>query len=109
MVQGGKPEVRQIADPVALLVEGDGLPDCGEFGILLDREQEPQPESGLPHAAGTDEQEVLARSTGLLLANDAEQFLERLLARDERRLELVRGKLGWVVKAQAHHGSIPLP
>ena len=41
MTQSREPEVRQIDNPVAFLVEGDRLPGCGEVRCLGDRVQEP--------------------------------------------------------------------
>ena len=109
MAQGGEPEIRQIPDFVAFLVEWNRLPDGGKLRSLLDCVQEAQPECGLSHAARADEHHVLTWPARRLFPEEAEHLLESFPARDERRLQLVRGQLGGVVEAPANHGAICLP
>ena len=109
MAQGGEPEIRQISDPVAFLVERDRLPDGGKLRSLLDCVQEAQPEGGLSHAARADEHHVLTWPAWRLFPEKAEHLFESFPARDERRLQLVRGQLGGVVEAPAYHGAACLP
>ncbi|MDD9980521.1 MAG: hypothetical protein OXU81_04040 [Gammaproteobacteria bacterium] len=109
VAQGGEPEIRQIPDPVAFLVERDRLPDGGKLRTLRDCVQEAQPEGGLSHAARADEHHVLAWPARRLFPKEAEHLRERVLAGNERRLQLVRGQLGGVVEAPANHGAICLP
>ena len=109
MAQGGEPEIRQIPDPVAFLVERDRLPDGGQIRSLLDCVEEAQPEGGLSHPARADEHHVLTWPAWRLFPEEAEQFRERFPAGDERCLQLVRGQLGGVVEAAANHGAVCLP
>ena len=108
MTQGGEPEIREIADLVAFLVERDGLPAHGQPRGVPDRVQETQPKGGLSHAARADEHHVLAWPVGGLLADQAKHVHKHVFACDERRLQLVRGQLGRVVEPAAAHGAPPL-
>ena len=109
MAQGGEPEIRQIPDFVAFLVERDRLPDGGKLRSLLDCVQEAQPKGGLSHAAPADEHHVLTWPAWRLFPEEAEHLREGFPAGDERCLQLVRGQLGGVVEAPANHCAVCLP
>ena len=69
VAQRTEPEIRQVHDPIALLVKRNGLPMIAESRVVSDRVQETEPECRFSHAARADEHHVLTWTAGKLLAD----------------------------------------
>ena len=97
---GLRARIGEVADAAAFLVEDDGEPLPGQFGVGLDGVGDRPEGSGLAHAARADQQRVLERLGRGVVPDDINQRVEQGPAGGELRQEQVRREQRRVVKGE---------